>query len=201
MNNTKNERGKSMIIPFASRKAELTSRYGMRTLKGVTKPHDGYDLVGIGSKDVVAVEGGVVVYSRIITDKSNDTWEWGNYVVIRTASGKYHYYCHLESRAVSAGQTVKAGDKLGVMGNTGYSFGIHLHFEVRQADGRTPINPEYVLGIPNKFGTYETTTLDDDLKILVKHGVINTPAYWKQNVKQLKYLDELIHNMAEVLEK
>ena len=190
-----------MIIPFASGKAELTSRYGMRTLNGVTAMHKGYDLVGVGSKDVVAVEDGTVVYSRIITDKSNPTWEWGNYVVIRTASGKYHYYCHLASRSVSAGQTVKAGDKLGVMGNTGYSFGEHLHFEARQSDGTTTISPETVLGIPNKFGTYETTTLDDDLKVLVKHGVINTPAYWKQNVKLLKYLDELIHNMAEVLKK
>lgn len=192
-----------MIIPFASGKAKLTSRYGMRTLNGVTASHNGYDLVGIGSKDVVAVEGGVVVYSRIITDMSNRTWEWGNHVVIRTASGKYHYYCHLASRSVWAGAKVKAGDKLGVMGNTGYSFGEHLHFEARQPDGITPINPETVLGIPNAAGTYEvkTSTLDDDLKVLVKHGVINTPAYWKQNAKQLKYLDELIHNMAEVLEK
>lgn len=190
-----------MIIPFASGKAKLTSRYGMRTLKGVTALHNGYDLVGVGTKNVIAVEGGLVVYSRIITDRSNRTWEWGNYICIRSDSGKYHYYCHLAHRAVSAGQMVKAGDVIGVMGNTGYSFGEHLHFEVRQADGRTPINPETVLGIPNKFGTYETSTLDDDLKILVKHGVINTPAYWKQNAKQLKYLDELIHNMAEVLEK
>lgn len=192
-----------MIIPFASGKAELTSRYGMRTLNGVTAMHKGYDLVGVDSKDVVAVEGGTVVCSRIITDKSNLTWEWGNYVIIRTASGKYHYYCHLAYRSVSAGQTVKAGDKLGVMGNTGYSFGEHLHFEARQSDGTTTIDPETVLGIPNAAGTYEvkTSTLDDDLKILVKHGVINTPAYWKQNAKQLKYLDELIHNMAEVLEK
>lgn len=188
-----------MIIPFESGKARLTSRYGSRTINGVTGLHNGYDLVGVGSEIVTAVAGGTVVYSRMITDKSNKTWEWGNYICIRLSSGEYHYYCHLASRAVVAGQTVNAGDKLGVMGNTGYSFGKHLHFEARRSDGRTSINPELVLGIPNKAGTYEATTLEDDLSVLVKHGVINSPNYWRNNAKKLKHLPELIHNMAEVL--
>ena len=144
-----------MIIPFNTDTVRLTSPYGKRVLNGKTNNHVGYDLVGVGSKEVTAAVGGKVVQSRIVTDKSSLTWQWGNYVCIRTDDGKYHYYCHLESRAVKQGQIVKAGDKLGIMGNTGYSFGAHLHFEVRLSDGYTAISPETVLGIPNKEGTYK----------------------------------------------
>ena len=191
-----------MIIPFDCAAVKLTSPYGERVLNGEKNFHSGYDLVGIGSWDVTAAGGGTVVQSRMVTDKSNLTWQWGNYVCIRTDAGQYHYYCHLASRAVRAGQTVRAGEKLGVMGNTGYSFGVHLHFEVRAADGKTAICPETVLGIPNAAGTYtlpEKTQLEADLDALLQRGVINSPDYWKKTAPAVKYLPQLIHNMAEVL--
>ena len=144
-----------MIIPFSTNSVKLTSPYGQRTLNGKTDFHGGYDLVGIGTTDVTAAVGGKVAVSRIITDKSNRTWEWGNYVCILGDDGRYYYYCHLASRAVNKGDTVKVGDKLGVMGSTGYSFGAHLHFEVREKNGRTTVNPETILGIPNKVGVYK----------------------------------------------
>ena len=190
-----------MIIPFDCAAVKLTSPYGERVLNGQKDFHSGYDLVGIGSKNVTAAEGGTVVRARIITDKSNLTWQWGNYVCIKTASGQYHYYCHLDSRAVCAGQTVRAGEKLGVMGNTGYSFGAHLHFEVRASDGKTKVNPEEVLGIANTPGEYEKPSLDAALNTLVQYGVINSPDYWKKNAEKLKYLPDLIQNMAEALRK
>ena len=192
-----------MIIPFDCAAVKLTSPYGERVLNGQKDFHSGYDLVGIGSWDVTAAEGGTVVQSRMVTNKSNLTWQWGNYVCIRTDAGQYHYYCHLASRAVCAGQTVRAGEKLGVMGNTGYSFGAHLHFEVRAADGKTAICPEPVLGIPNAAGTYtlpEKTQLDRDLDTLLQRGVINSPDYWKKTAPAVKYLPQLIHNMAEALQ-
>lgn len=196
-----------MKTPFKSTKLRVTSPYGERTLEGKTAFHSGYDLVPVsGSWDILAVSGGKVVRSRIITDKSNPTWQWGNYVGIKTDDGRLHYYCHMASRAVSEGQTVRAGDKLGVMGNTGYSLGSHLHFEVRGSDGKTPVCPEEVLGVPNKAGIYEIKSdgaaeLENDLETLVKNGVINTPNYWKKTAPTVKYLPELIHNMALALGK
>lgn len=165
-----------MIIPFNCDTVRVTSPYGHRILNGVPDNHSGYDMVGVGSHDVVAAVGGLVVQSCIITDKTNRTWEWGNYVCVQTDSGQYHYYCHLASRAVEKGQRVKAGDKIGVMGNTGYSFGAHLHFEVRKSDGWTKLSPETVLGIPSKVGTYkiEKLTADDYIeKIVAKVGYDN----------------------------
>ena len=191
-----------MVIPFTTERVKLTSGYGSRTLDGKTDFHSGYDLVGIGSTDVTAAVGGKVVVSRIVTDKSNLTWQWGNYVCILGEDGRYYYYCHLASRAVSKGDTVKVGDKIGVMGNTGYSLGAHLHFEVREKDGRTTANPETILGIPNKVGVYKISAksqLERDLDVLVARGVIKTPDYWQKTAPTVKYLSDLIHNMAEVL--
>ena len=191
-----------MVIPFTTDRVKLTSGYGSRILDGKTDFHGGYDLVGVGSTDITAAVGGKVVASRMVTDKSNLTWQWGNYVCILGDDGRYYYYCHLASRAVNKGDTVKVGDKLGVMGNTGYSFGAHLHFEVREKDGKTTASPETILGIPNKVGVYKIpakSQLERDLDVLVAHGVIKTPEYWQQTAPKVQYLSKLIHNMAEVI--
>ena len=197
-----------MVIPFDANRVKITSPYDNRALNGKTAFHAGYDLVGIGSHTVVAAVGGTVVVSRIITDKSNRTWEWGNYVCVRGDDGRRYYYCHLASRAVEKGARVKAGDKIGVMGNTGYSFGAHLHFEVREKDGKTTVNPETVLGIPNRVGIYAAeapapvkSTLDGDLAALVAAKIITSPDYWKKTASTVKYLPELLHNMVKVLQK
>ena len=50
--------------------------------------------------------------------------------MIYHGNGLYTRYLHLDSLSVSVGQQVTKGQKLGVMGNTGNSFGAHLHFDV-----------------------------------------------------------------------
>ena len=96
-----------IIIPFKnSNSVKLTSPYGYRDLNGKQNWHSGYDLVGVGSKEVIAVASGTVIRSRIITNKNNLTWEWGNYVCVKTNDNHYHYYCHLDSRAVVEGQVI-----------------------------------------------------------------------------------------------
>ena len=76
---------------------------------------------------------------------------------------------------------MNAGDHVGIEGNTGYSFGSHCHFEVRDASGA--INPAAVLGIPNAVGTYGTNyraecqrkfkLSDDTMKYLDKYTYAN----------------------------
>lgn len=189
-----------MIIPFNCNKVRLTSAFGNRVLNGKKEYHGGYDLVGVGSYEVVAVVPGKVIRSRIVTDKTNSTWQWGNYICIRGTDGLDYYYCHLASRAVTEGQTISAGDKLGIMGNTGYSFGAHLHFEVRR--GTDKINPETILGIPNKTGTYTAKSqFEEDIELLAKEKIINSPDYWKKKEKIDKHFPDLVHNFAEKLRK
>ncbi len=185
-----------MIIPFNCDKVKLTSPYGYRVLEGKKQFHSGYDLVGVGSYDVVCAVAGKVIRSRIVTDESNPTWQWGNYVCVRGTDGLDYYYCHLKSRAVTEGQIVNVGDKLGVMGNTGYSLGAHLHFEVRR--GNEKINPETILAIPNKTGTYTARSqFEEDIDLLAKKGIINSPDYWKTRKNIDKYFPALIRNTAE----
>lgn len=179
-----------MRIPFDCNQVKVTSAFGYRRLGTEMENHRGYDLVGIGSSDVVAAVGGKVAVSRIITDKSNLTWQWGNYVCIQTEDGQYHYYCHLASRAVQKGETVKAGQKIGVMGNTGYSFGAHLHFECRKQN--KAFCPEEVLGIPNAVGTYENKPLtkSDYIKRIAEKANFSDP------IPAIEAMEKLEHPFA-----
>lgn len=140
----------AMFAPFKGGAFRVSSAYGPRPSLG--DHHNGIDLVGLdGDTAVCAVRGGSVIQSRIVTNRNNKTWEWGNYVAIRQDDGVTAYYCHLDSRAVGIWRRVKAGEVIGVMGNTGYSLGPHLHFEVRNSQGAA-FDPAAYLGIPNESG-------------------------------------------------
>ena len=165
-----------MILPYKSGSAvRVASPYGCRTdpITGERDSwHGGIDLVSDGSKIVSAVVGGEVLRSRMVTDKSNRTWEWGNYVSVIGDDGFTYYYCHLASRLVTAGERVVAGQALGIEGSTGRSTGSHLHFEVRNASGSS-IDPTEILGIMNSAGAVravdeteeqEEITMDDEKK-------------------------------------
>ena len=157
-------------------KFKVTSPYGNRVLNGASVLHNGLDLVGIGDINVYAPCDGVIGASGIVTDKSDRTWEWGNFVRLDTSDGYSIFMCHMASRSVRAGQKVKKGDKLGVMGNTGYSFGAHTHFEVRKYGTRTVVNPSEYTGIPNKVGTYESRVLFESGNDIVWE-LMNNPKY------------------------
>lgn len=141
-----------MNLPYKSGKVTLTSHFGWRTLNGQRDYHKGVDLSGT-DKTLVAPCDGVIGSSTIITDKSNLTWQWGNYIRIDTPDGLKIFMCHMAARKVKVGQKVKAGDVVGIEGNTGYSFGSHCHFEVRK-NGES-VDPTPYLGIPNEWGQYD----------------------------------------------
>lgn len=140
----------------------ITSKYGYRThpITGESMSwHGGLDLVS-SERDVLASVGGVVVLSQMVTDKSDATWQWGNYVCVLGDDGNYIYYCHLAERLVAAGQRVAAGQQLGVMGTTGYSTGVHLHFEVRNSANRQ-LDAAAYLGIENAVGAVAAPAEDN----------------------------------------
>ena len=142
-----------MRMPFDAG-VRVVSPYGNRIdpITGLPAWHGGLDLVGLdGDRYVLSVADGEVMQSRIVTDPNNRTSEWGNYVSVWGDDGRAVYYCHLEARAVEAGQRVKAGQLLGIEGTTGRSTGIHLHFEVRNEAGQQISAAQY-LGIPNTVG-------------------------------------------------
>lgn len=86
---------------------------------------------GISGQPVYAVADGVVITAKALTTS------YGNYIIIMHRDGLYTLYAHGQagSIAVSEGQYVKQGQQIMRVGNTGNSFGAHLHFEVRTGNG------------------------------------------------------------------
>ncbi|MBO1329709.1 M23 family metallopeptidase [Streptomyces sp. VRA16 Mangrove soil] len=86
--------------------------------------HTGTDFTVSTGTSVKAVAQGTVV-------SAGYDGSYGNEIVIKNADGYYAQYAHLSSVGVSAGQTVNAGDRIGLSGATGNVTGPHLHFEIR----------------------------------------------------------------------
>ena len=139
-----------LLLPFNGN-VEFESPYGYRFLNGERVWHNGIDLVGLDSDLIRSPCDGKVLSSTIITDHSNKTWEWGNYIKIHKDNLDI-FLCHMQTRYAYVGDEVKEGQIIGVQGNTGYSFGKHCHFEVRE--NGTTINPCNLLRIPNRYGIY-----------------------------------------------
>ncbi len=117
--------------------------------------HKGIDFV-TADRNVYSTTDGVVRVSAF------DASGWGNYLSIGDDAGLRHIYAHLERALVKEGAEVKAGDIIGVMGETGNVTGVHLHYQVNRSDG-TPKNPAEFLGIENKTGSYRKTVGDTSL--------------------------------------
>jgi murein DD-endopeptidase MepM/ murein hydrolase activator NlpD len=100
--------------------------------------HRGVDIAsGYSRGTVMAADSGVVV------DIGYDYFGLGNFITIDHNNGYITRYGHLSSFLVSYGQAVRQGDAIAVEGNTGYSFGNHLHFEIHVNGSR--VNPYYYL--------------------------------------------------------
>ncbi len=126
------------------------------------KSHNGIDIVGVSSKTMLSICDGTVYQSRIVTNKNDLTWQWGNYVTLKADTGELITYAHLSQRLVEKGKRVKIGDKIGIEGNTGYSFGSHCHLEVRNSANivTKEINTPIYTQIPNAVGRYTVKEVD-----------------------------------------
>jgi len=94
--------------------------------------YNAVDLAGSVGSSIRAAAAGEVIVSKA----SGWNGGYGQYIVIRHASGAQTLYAHLSSNSVGVGNYVSQGEVIGGMGNTGRSTGSHLHFEVR--GGRNP---------------------------------------------------------------
>lgn len=133
------------MYPVKANKLTVTSYFGPRTYtyqgRQISDYHKGIDL--IGGSEIVAFADGVV------TATCNSGVQYGQacYVRIKHPSGWQTLYYHLKSGSVcvSVGQSVKRGQKLGIMGATGQATGVHLHFQIDKGSSSSAINPyDYV---------------------------------------------------------
>lgn len=107
--------------------SSLSSGFGYRW----GRLHKGVDLTS-SNKNIMAADNGKVVYTGYKDD-------YGNHIIIDHLNGYRTLYGHLSKINTSVGKIVEKGEKIGIMGSTGDSTGVHLHFEVQK--GGTVDNP------------------------------------------------------------
>ncbi|WNR44561.1 M23 family metallopeptidase [Paenibacillus roseipurpureus] len=98
----------------------ISSTFGYRW----GKLHKGIDITG--NKSIMAADNGKIVETGYKSD-------YGNYIIINHLNGYETLYGHLSQIIAKSGTIVEKGDKIGIMGSTGDSTGVHLHFEVHRS--------------------------------------------------------------------
>jgi hypothetical protein len=112
-----NEGDGGFVLPY---RGDLTSLFGWRRYR----PHYGTDIKLFVGDKVLAAFDGMVRLAKYY-------YGYGNCVIIRHKNGLETVYAHLSKLLVESGQLVSAGSLIGLGGNTGHSYGSHLHFEIR----------------------------------------------------------------------
>ena len=121
----------------------ISSGFGRRTdpLNGNVKFHEGVDIAVTAGTPVKSAGDGKVVFSGRVAG-------YGNLVEVDHGNGWVSRYGHNAANLVGAGDTVKAGQAIALVGSTGRSTGPHVHFEVRK-EGKA-VNPASLLGSATK---------------------------------------------------
>lgn len=122
------------FLSHPTRGGFMTSGYGERW----NSFHKGIDIAGDIGDDVFASMDGNVIYAQY-----NDGG-YGNLIIVEHEDDMNTYYGHLSDFYVKVGDKVKKGDVIGAVGNTGFSTGPHLHFELRVDN--EPVDPtDYIV--------------------------------------------------------
>lgn len=121
----------------------ITQLYHLALEKGYGYPYYGIDIVGWNGliDDIIAYKDGTVIEVRNDCQKyENDSY--GNYVIIQHDNNVQTLYSQMKYKSipVSIGDKVKKGQVIGRMGNTGTSYGPHLHFELKI--DKLKVNPQ-----------------------------------------------------------
>jgi len=130
--------------------------------------HNGLDYgVSIGTRVKAAEKGRV-------NKTGFDSAGYGNYIKLDHDNGRYQtLYAHLSSYAVNTGQTVERGEIIGYTGNTGFSTGPHLHFELRIPSQKIPGYPN---GEQNPLPHFAAVGPEPDPIVIVPPGYVRVTA-------------------------
>ena len=168
---------------------------------GFNNPYRKYGLIGHNGIDfrvkigepVYAICNGVVEYK-------NDPSGYGKYVKLTsTAKGTIYIYGHLSGYGANNGATVKKGDIIGYGGNTGFSTGPHLHFEVRPPSARKD-NGYFGAVDPIPFIQYSIDDINTSLLSEAWHKVSDFRGIYdtKITADQIKQLEDIQTRLGEV---
>ena len=162
-------------MPTTSR--VVTSNFGARW----GRQHKGLDIkVYIGDTIRAAFSGKV----RIVKYEAAG---YGKYIVIRHPNGLETIYGHLSAQLVAENQVVRAGEPIGLGGNTGRSTGSHLHFETRLCG--MALNPALMFDFRNQdvtgdYYVYNARTYDEESELASRvRGKIGNGGYTQEMVR------------------
>lgn len=118
----------------------INSPFGLRKLaiEAKARAHKGVDIAAPTGTGVFATTEGKVLRSGY------DAGGYGNFIEIQHPNGMTSLYGHLSRIDVHSGRVVAAGERIGLVGSTGYSTGPHLHFEVRRNGDQ--VDPAKIVG-------------------------------------------------------
>lgn len=152
----------------------VSSNFGNRDLDGngvMDDVHNGMDIIGSGStfgQPVLAAKSGNIFgYCNRYGDEekvwTSDMSSFGNYVIIDHLDGTYSIYAHMRQSGIKTSGAVAQGDVIGYIGNSGSSYGAHLHFQIFKDPSRLskvlvnpmPVNAEIkinnIYSLPSGF--------------------------------------------------
>lgn len=147
----------------------LTSPYDWRIhpIYKTKEFHKGVDLTKSPKSPIKAFVDGKVIHAGMGKDGSG-IGQYGITVVIKDKNNHLHIYAHLDSVAVKVGQYIEIGQTIGVIGNTGASKGIHLHYEVRPFGNK----PSFGYGDKTKPWTFTVDPLEYVIKYYTQNNLI-----------------------------
>jgi len=129
--------GDQFIYPIKAA-YRMSSAFGPRLdpITGKKSYHKGQDFACPTGTPIYASMGGTVIFS-------GESWLYGKHIIIDHGNGYQTLYAHMSKTIASKGTYVNQGTRIGLVGNTGYSTGPHLHFTVYK--NGNPVNPMSVL--------------------------------------------------------
>lgn len=186
---------------LASGQQQITLYYGQQILNERPYFHTGIDIVKERNSldTIVAAEKGKVVKIVSNVPGRDISKGYGNYIELQHGDNIVTKYCHLKygSIKVKVGQIVEKAQEIGYMGDTGYTFGAHLHFQVIK-DGKT-IDPLPYLKDEKKLVPYNSNSYTK-ANYIVAADVLNVRIGAGTNYSIVKY-PNLTVNAKEQMEK
>lgn len=186
-NSDGNEKGSGNFIWPLPGSTRISSNFGPRKAPtpGASTFHRGLDIPASKGTKVIAADSG-----KVVVAKTGYNGGRGNYVVIDHGNGIGTLYQHLNKYIVTVGQSVKQGDKIAEVGNSGIGTGPHLHFEVHKdfsGTKGTPVNPlNYVSPNGKKNNTDSHISANSD----AKSAAVKTFAARKRAVNAIATIDD-----------
>jgi len=129
--------GDQFICPIKS-SYRMSSAFGPRLdpITGKKSTHKGQDFACPTGTPIYSSMGGKVIFA-------GESWLYGKHIIIDHGNGYQTLYAHMSKIIATKGTYVTQGTRIGLVGNTGYSTGPHLHFTVYK--NGNPINPMSVI--------------------------------------------------------